>query len=106
MMDVIKMFFAGVGGLPAGLRQAFILLFFTSAVLFAVAFKRWLERRRDYRDADIWAEMPVGLAFLQVCLWGAWATAGFYAMYNDGGAATAAAKSPYGTHGGGMAAGA
>jgi hypothetical protein len=83
MLDVLKLFLSGMHALPPALRHAFVVLFFTTAVLFAVAFKRWLERRRDYREADLWAEMPVGLAFLQVCLWGAWATAGFYTIYND-----------------------
>jgi hypothetical protein len=83
MLDVLKLFLSGMHGLPPFLRHAFVVLFFTNAVLFAVAFKRWLERRRDYREADLWAEMPVGLAFLQVCLWGAWATAGFYTVYNE-----------------------
>jgi len=81
MLDFFKLFFSSLHSLPPFLRYTFVFLFFTTAVVVTLAFRRWLEGRQMNKEMDLWASVPVDLAVGQAILWGLWATASFYAVY-------------------------
>ena len=82
MIDFIKLFFASIHDLPPMLRHGFVVLFFTTAILFSVSFKRWLEVRKTHKDADFWAQSPVGPSVAQVLMWVVWATCSLVSAYD------------------------
>ena len=90
MIDFIKLVFGSIHDLPPLLRHGFVVLFFTTALLFLVSFKRWLEARKATKDADLWAHAPVMPSVAQVLVWVLWATASLIAV-NDKSPTTAAA---------------